>query len=183
LPGAAEAGVFRHEPAPGCVDGKMTGAEAMVQALQLEGTDVLFGIPGAQDNELWDTMKSRGLSYVLVTHEFSAATMADGYARATRRGGVPCVVPGPGVTNAVGGMREALLDSVPLVCIVCDVARGDKYRAFQLHELPQMGLLQQITKGVFAVEHVEGIPTAVFEAFALARAGEPGPVPLPLPYN
>src|SRR5262245_58711475 len=101
----------------GWVRGRLTGAEAIVETLKTEGVNWVFGIPGAQENELWDAMKSRGLGYLLVTHEFSAACMADGYARATGRPGVICVVPGPGVTNALTGIGEALLDSIPLVCI------------------------------------------------------------------
>jgi acetolactate synthase-1/2/3 large subunit len=183
LPGSvAEAGLRHGDCGPGWVCGTMTGAQALVEALLSEGTDVVFGIPGAQDNEFWDTMKSKGLCYLLVTHEFSAATMADGYARATGKVGVLAVVPGPGVTNALTGLGEALLDSIPLVIIVCDVARGDKAHAFQLHELPQVGLLQQICKGVFCVSDPAEIPAAVHQAFALARSGEPGPVAVNIPY-
>src|SRR5205807_9686796 len=105
-------------------------------------------LPGARNNGLWDTLKSKGLSYLLVTHEFSAAAMADGYARSTGKPGVICTVPGPGLTNALTGIGETLLDSIPLVCIVCDVARGEKYRPFQVHELAHAALLQQVTKGV-----------------------------------
>jgi acetolactate synthase-1/2/3 large subunit len=167
----------------GWVSGRMTGAEAVVETLIQEGVGCVFGIPGAQENELWDAMKSRRLGYLLVTHEFSAAAMADGYARSTGRPGVLCVIPGPGVTNALSGIGEALLDSVPLVCIVGDVARGDKYRAFQVHELPQVGLLQQVTKGVFEVKHQAEIPMAVRQAFHLAQSGEPGPAAVAIPYN
>jgi acetolactate synthase-1/2/3 large subunit len=163
--------------------GEMTGAEALVEALLINGTGCVFGIPGAQENELWDTMKSKGLNYLLVTHEFSAATAADGYARSTGRPGVLCVVPGPGVTNAMSGIGEALLDSIPLVCIVGDVARGDKYKPFQLHELPNVGMVQQVTKAVYNIEHVSQIPNAVNQAFALAKSGEPGPVALVVPFT
>jgi acetolactate synthase-1/2/3 large subunit len=161
----------------------MTGAKALVETLIQEGADCVFGIPGAQENELWDTMKSRGLGYLLVAHEYSAAAMADGYARSTGKPGVLCVVPGPGVTNSLTGVGEALLDSVPLVCIVGDVARGDKYRPFQVHELPQAGLLQQVTKQVFEVQHTAQIPCTVRQAFQLSRSGEPGPVAVVVPYN
>src|SRR5262249_30750336 len=130
-PGRAEA----KAPDPGWVSGSLTGARALVEALQAHGVDCVFGIPGAQENELWDEMKSRGLPYLLVTHEFSAACMADGYARSTGRPGVLCVVPGPGVTNSLSGLGEALLDSVPVVAIVGDVANGEKYRPFQVHSL------------------------------------------------
>src|SRR5579871_1154820 len=170
-------------PEIGGANGSMTGARALVETLLAHGTDCVFGIPGAQENELWDEMKSRGLPYLLVTHEFSAACMADGYARSTGRPGVIAIVPGPGVTNSLSGIGEALLDSVPMVCIVGDVARGDKYKPFQVHELPQVGLLRQVTKGVCEVHCVEEIPSAVMEAFALALAGEPGPVGVVIPYN
>ena len=101
--------------ASGVVAGSMTGARALVEALLAEGVCCVFGIPGAQENELWDEMKSRGLGYLLVTHEYSAASMADGAARSTGRPGVICIVPGPGLTNALSGIGEALLDSVPMV--------------------------------------------------------------------
>ncbi len=174
--------LFRRHPA-GWVSGTMTGAQALVETLLQEGTECVFGIPGAQENELWDTFKSKGLGYLLVTHEFSAATMADGYARSTGKPGVLCIVPGPGVTNALTGIGEALLDSIPLVCIVGDVARGDKYRAFQVHDLPQAALLQQVTKEVFEVPQAGAIPQVVRQAFHLAKCGEPGPVAVVIPYN
>jgi acetolactate synthase-1/2/3 large subunit len=172
----------RAEKEAGWVTGEMTGAQALVAALLIEGVECIFGIPGAQDNELWDTMKSKGLPYLLVTHEFSAACMADGYARSKGKPGVLCVVPGPGVTNALSGIGEALLDSIPLVCIVCDVARGDKYKAFQVHELPQAALLKHVTKEVYEVSHQAEIPDAVRRALALAASGEPGPVAVVVPY-
>jgi acetolactate synthase-1/2/3 large subunit len=170
-------------PPPGWVSGHLTGAAALVEALLAEGTACVFGIPGAQENELWDEMKSRHLPYLLVTHEYSAACMADGAARSTGRPGVICIVPGPGVTNALTGIGEALLDSVPMVCIVGDVARGEKYRHFQVHDLPQVALLQPVTKAVYAVSSACEIPGAVRQAFQLALAGEPGPVAVVVPYN
>src|SRR5436309_2806845 len=157
----------------GWVRGHLTGAQAVVETLIKEGADCVFGIPGAQENELWDAMKSKGLSYLLVTHEFSAACMADGYARATGCPGVLCVVPGPGVTNSLSGLGEALLDSVPVVAIVGDVGRGKKARPSQVHSLGQVALLRSVTKGVFAVRCVAEIPGTIQQAFALAAAGEP----------
>ncbi len=153
----------------------MSGARALVEALICEGVPCVFGIPGAQENELWDEMKGRGLGYLLVTHEYSAACMADGVARSTGRPGVICIVPGPGLTNALTGIGEALLDSVPMVCIIGDVARGDHYHPFQLHEIPQAGLIQQVTKGMFTPTCVADIPVMVGQAFQLAMSGEPGP--------
>lgn len=162
--------------------GKMTGSEALVQALLVEGAGCVFGIPGAQENELWDAMKSAGLDYMLVTHEFSASTMADGYARATGQPGVLCVVPGPGLTNSLSGLGEALLDSVPLVCIVGDVARDHRYRHFQVHDLPHGDLLRPVTKEVLEAKCVDEIPLLVRHAYTLARTGEPGPVGVVVPY-
>ncbi len=174
-------------PAPaaspsGWVSGMMMGARALCEALKAEGTTCVFGIPGAQENELWDQMKSCGLPYLLVTHEFSAACMADGAARATGHPGVMCVVPGPGITNALTGLGEALLDSVPVVCIAADVARGEKYRPFQVHELPNAELLKPVSKAVIVVSHVSQIPGAVRSAFQAAVCGEPGPVSVVIPY-
>jgi acetolactate synthase-1/2/3 large subunit len=167
----------------GWVRGHLTGAEAVVETLKAEGADCVFGIPGAQENELWDAMKSKGLPYLLVTHEMSAAFMADGYARATGRPGVICTVPGPGVTNALSGIGEALLDSVPMVCIIGDIARCERYKPFQVHSLNQEPLLEAMTKCVFEVHHVSGIPQAIRQAFAIAESGEPGPAAVVIPYN
>src|SRR5262249_48847799 len=128
-------------------------------------------------------MKSKRLGYLLVTHEFSAAAMADGYARATGKPGVLCVVPGPGLTNCISNLGEALLDSVPVVCIVGDIAYGDRHRPFQVHCLDNAALLRPVTKHVIVVQRTECIPQAVREAFLLASAGEPGPVGVVVPYN
>lgn len=168
---------------PGWVFGRMTGAEALTEALILEGTGCVYGIPGAQENELWDTFKQKSLPYLLVTHEFSAAVMADAYGRSTGRPGVLCVVPGPGVTNSLTGLGEALLDSSPVVAIVGDVANGEKYHPFQVHALPNVDLLKPVCKCVYPVQTVEQIPAAVRQAFVAAMSGEPGPVAVVVPYN
>src|SRR6202008_2095135 len=119
--------------------------------------------------------KSKHLDYLLVTHEFSAACMADGYARSTGKPGVMCIVPGPGLTNALTGLGEALLDSVPVVCIVGDVSNAPNARPFQVHCLNHVALLTPVTKRVFAATCIADIPAVVRMAFQLARAGEPGP--------
>src|SRR5258705_5176268 len=130
-------------PAPSrAVVGQMSGADALVETLLAEGCDCVFGIPGAQENEIWDSLKTKRLPYLLTTHEFSAATMADGYARSTGKPGVLCIVPGPGLTNALTGLGEALLDSIPIVCVVGDVSNGCNARGFQVHCLDQGALLQ-----------------------------------------
>ncbi|MCS6866646.1 MAG: thiamine pyrophosphate-binding protein [Gemmataceae bacterium] len=173
----------RHHRHPGWVVGKMTGAQALAEALKLEGVGCVYGIPGAQENELWDTFKEQGIPYLLVTHEFSAACMADGYARSTGRPGVLCVVPGPGVTNSLTGLGEALLDSSPVVAIVGDVASGEKARPFQVHSLHQVDLLRPVCKCIYPVQTVGQIAAAVRQAFVTATQGEPGPVAVVVPYN
>ena len=137
---AAEAGV-----APdGAVRGHLTGAQALADALVAERCRAVFGIPGAQENELWDAFKQRGVPYLLATHELAAACMADGSARATGEVGTLCVVPGPGLCNALCGLGEALLDSVPIVCIAGDVSNSPKARPFQVHSLPNAELLKPV---------------------------------------
>ena len=173
----------RAQKHPGWVFGKMTGAEALAEALLLENVGCVYGIPGAQENELWDTLKEKGVPYLLVTHEFSAACMADGFARSTGRPGVLCVVPGPGVTNSLTGLGEALLDSSPVVAIVGDVANGEKAKPFQVHALPQVELLKPVCKCVYPVQTVGQIAAAVRQAFVTATQGEPGPVAVVVPYN
>lgn len=168
---------------PGWVIGKLTGAQAVTEALLAEGVGCVFGIPGAQENELWDEFKARGLNYLLVTHEFNASCMADGFARATGCPGVVCIVPGPGVTNALTGLGEALLDSSPIVAIVGDVGGGSHGRAFQVHSLNQVDLLKPVCKCVYKIECVEQIAVTIRQAFRDAVAGEPGPVGVVIPYD
>lgn len=179
--GPLRGGLRRREPA--VVQGHLTGAEAVVDTLLAEGVGCVFGIPGAQQNELWDTMKSRRLPYLLVTHEFSAAAMADGYARATGRPGVLCIVPGPGLTNSLSGLGESLLDSIPVVAIVGDVANGCHARPFQVHCLDQAALLRPVTKETLVVERVGDIPAVIRHAMQIASSGEPGPAAVVIPYN
>ena len=167
----------------GWVMGHLTGAQAIAEALVAERVGCVYGIPGAQQNELWDEFKSRGVPYLLASHEYSAACMADGYARSTGRPGVLCVVPGPGLTNALTGLGEALLDSSPIVALVGDVANGDKYRPFQVHSLDQVALLRPVCKCVYPVTNIQQIAATVRQAFRDAAAGEPGPVAVVVPYN
>ena len=174
---------LRQKHNPGWVVGKLTGAQAVAESLVQEGVACVYGIPGAQENELWDEFKARGVHYLLVTHEYSAACMADGYARATGSVGVLCVVPGPGATNALTGLGEALLDSSPVVAIVGDVSGGAKAHPFQVHSLCQVDILKPVCKCVYRVESVDQIATIVRQAFRDAVAGEPGPVAVVIPYN
>jgi acetolactate synthase-1/2/3 large subunit len=160
----------------------MTGAQAAAAALRCEQVRCVFGIPGAQNNELWDAFKAYGQPYFLVAHEASASVMADAAARSTGEVGVFSVVPGPGLTNALTGVGEALLDSIPIVGIVTDVNREPGAPVGQVHGLANDALLRPVVKALLAVRHQAEIPGAIFQAFRMARAGEPGPVAVLIPY-
>jgi acetolactate synthase-1/2/3 large subunit len=178
--GRVEVGPFVKRPG---VQGKMTGAQAAAAALCCEGVPCVFGIPGAQNNELWDALKARRVPYLLVANESSASIMADASARVTGGVGVFSVVPGPGLTNAMTGIGEAFLDSVPVVGIVTDVDRAPGAPIGQVHSLPNAALLRPIVKAVIEVRHQAEIPGAIHQAFRVARAGEPGPVAVVIPFT
>ena len=185
-PGAARAdlpAVFSPSPAGRGVRGRLTGAQAAVAALCCERVHCVFGVPGAQNNEFWDAMKSAGMPYLLVSNEASASVMADASARVTGGVGVFSVVPGPGMTNSLTGIGEALLDSVPIVGLVTDVDRRPGAPAFQVHSTPNAAVLRPICKAVLEVRHQAQIPFLIHDAFRIAREGEPGPVAVVLPFN
>jgi acetolactate synthase-1/2/3 large subunit len=164
------------------VQGKMTGAQAAAAALACQGVPCVFGIPGAQNNEFWDALKARSVPYLLVTHEASASVMADAAARATGTVGVFSVVPGPGLTNALTGIGEALFDSIPVVALVTDIDRGPNAKNGQVHGLANAAILRPVVKALIEVRHQGEIPQAIFQAFQIAAAGEPGPVGVLIPY-
>jgi acetolactate synthase-1/2/3 large subunit len=164
------------------VQGKMTGAQAASAALCCEGVRCVFGIPGAQNNELWDALKAHRVPYLLVANEQSASVMADASARVTGEVGVFAVVPGPGITNAMTGIGEALLDSVPIVGIITDVDRAPHAPIGQVHSLPNAPLLRPVVKHLIEVRHQSEIPGAIHQAYRVARAGEPGPVAVVIPF-
>ncbi len=164
------------------VRGKMTGAQAAAAALACEGVPCLFGVPGAQNNEFWDALKARGVPYLLVANEFSASIMADASSRATGVVGAFSVVPGPGLTNAMTGLGEALYDSVPIVGIITDIDRSPHAPVGQVHGLANTAIVQPVVKAVYPVRHQAEIPGAIFQAFRVAAAGEPGPTAVVIPY-
>jgi acetolactate synthase I/II/III large subunit len=164
------------------VQGKMTGAQATAAALACQGVRCVFGIPGAQTNELWDALKARSIPYLLVATESSAAVMADASARATGEVGVFSVVPGPGLTNALTGIGEALYDSIPIVGIVSDIDRSPRAPIGQVHGLANAAILRPVVKGLIEVRHQAEIPGALFQAYQVARTGEPGPAAVLIPF-
>lgn len=159
----------------------MTGSKIMCEALAAEGVEVLFGFPGGAIMPFYDALYTYpNLRHVLVRHEQAAAHAADGFARATGQVGVCVATSGPGATNLVTGLANALMDSVPMVAITGQVARpGIGKDSFQ--ETDVIGVTMPVTKHNILVESVEDLGPAIHEAFAVARAGRPGPVLIDVP--
>ncbi|MEO8365277.1 MAG: acetolactate synthase 2 catalytic subunit [Pseudoxanthomonas sp.] len=156
------------------------GARWLTQALEAEGVETLFGYPGGTIMPFYDALVDSKLKHILVRHEQGAALAANGYARASGRVGVCVATSGPGASNLVTGIADAMLDSVPMVCITGQVAThlmGTD--AFQ--ELDVFGLTLPIVKHSYIVRRVEDLPDVVREAFRIAREGRPGPVLIDLP--
>jgi acetolactate synthase-1/2/3 large subunit len=154
---------------------KLTGAQILWEALVREGVTDVFGYPGGAILPAYDAMLGYPIRHVLVRHEQGATHMADGYARASGRVGVAIATSGPGATNMVTGIATAMMDSSPIVCITGQV--GSKLigsDAFQ--ETDITGITLPITKHNYLVTRAEDVAAAVFEAFAVARSGRPGPV-------
>ncbi|TNI85391.1 acetolactate synthase 2 catalytic subunit [Aeromonas sobria] len=158
----------------------MNGAQFLVQALKKQGVTQVFGYPGGAIMPVYDALYDGGLAHQLCRHEQGAAMAAVGYARASGQVGVCIATSGPGATNLVTGLAEALLDSVPLVAISGQVpcaAIGTD--AFQ--EVDVLGMSLSCTKHSFMVTDVADLPQVIADAFAIASEGRPGPVLIDLP--
>ena len=159
----------------------MTGAEIVLKALVDQGVEVIFGYPGGAVLPLYDELfKQNKLRHVLVRHEQAALHAAEGYARSTGKVGCVLVTSGPGATNAVTGLLDAMCDSVPLVCLCGQVPThliGND--AFQ--EADTTGITRPCTKHNYLVKDVNKLARVVHEAFYVARTGRPGPVVIDLP--
>lgn len=157
------------------------GAAILLQALVEQGVEVIFGYPGGAVLPIYDELfKQNALRHVLVRHEQAAVHAAEGYARATGRVGVVLVTSGPGATNAVTGLTDALMDSIPLVCLTGQVPThliGND--AFQ--EADTTGITRPCTKHNYLVRSADDLARIVHEAFYIARNGRPGPVVIDLP--
>ena len=160
---------------------EMNGAEMVVQALVDQGVDTIFGYPGGAVLPLYDALfKQDKIKHILVRHEQAAVHAAEGYARSTGKVGAVIVTSGPGATNAVTGLTDALLDSIPLVCITGQVPSfliGND--AFQ--EADTTGITRPCTKHNYLVKDINKLSGAVHEAFHIARTGRPGPVVIDIP--
>ncbi|HIJ39072.1 MAG TPA: acetolactate synthase 3 large subunit [Rhodospirillaceae bacterium] len=159
----------------------MTGAEMVLKALVDQGVEVIFGYPGGAVLPLYDEIfKQNRLRHILVRHEQAAVHAAEGYARSTGKVGVVLVTSGPGATNAVTGLLDALCDSVPIVCLTGQVPThliGND--AFQ--EADTTGITRPCTKHNYLVKDVNMVARVLHEAFYVARTGRPGPVVIDLP--
>ena len=160
---------------------KLNGAEAILKVLVEQGVEVIFGYPGGAVLPIYDALfKSNSIKHILVRHEQAAVHAAEGYARSTGKVGVVLVTSGPGATNAVTGLTDALMDSVPIVCLSGQVPThliGND--AFQ--EADTTGITRPCTKHNYLVKDVQKLCSTLHEAFHVARSGRPGPVVIDLP--
>lgn len=158
---------------------QMTGSYAVLESLKAEGVDTIFGYPGGAIIPIYDALYdySEIFNHILVRHEQAAAHAAEGYARVSGKPGVVFVTSGPGATNTITGIADAMMDSTPIIVISAQVASpflGTD--AFQETDL--LGLTQPITKWSYQIRKAEDIPDAIARAFYIACTGRPGPVVL-----
>jgi acetolactate synthase-1/2/3 large subunit len=162
-------------------DQKMTGSEIIIKALINQGVDTVFGYPGGAVLPIYDAIfQQNQLKHILVRQEGGAVHMAEGYARSTGKVGVVLVTSGPGATNAVTGLTDALMDSIPVVCLTGQVPThliGND--AFQ--EADTTGITRPCTKHNYLVKDIRDLSRVMHEAFYVARSGRPGPVVIDLP--
>ncbi len=154
----------------------LSGAEIVIACLKEQGVDTVFGYPGGAILNIYDALyKHREITHILTSHEQGASHAADGYARATGRGGVCFATSGPGATNLVTGIATAYMDSIPIVAITCNVGTSLLGKdSFQ--EVDIAGITIPVTKHNFIVKDVKELAGVIRRAFKIARSGRPGPV-------
>src|SRR5882724_126003 len=153
----------------------MNGAQVVLECLTREKVEVIFGYPGGVTLPFYDAIYDSPIKHVLVRHEQNAAFAAQGYARATGKVGVCCATSGPGATNLVTGLVDAMMDSIPIVAITGQVtSRLIGTDAFQ--EADTFGITRSYTKHNFLVKNIADLAQAIHEAFHIASTGRPGPV-------
>lgn len=158
----------------------MIGSEALVRALEAEGVDFVFGLPGGANLPMYDALVDANLRHILVRHEQSAAHMADGYARIKRKAGVCFATSGPGATNLITGIATAYADSSPMIAVTGQVPLAMIGKdAFQ--ETDIIGVANPCTKYAFQPRAAVEIPEIVKKAFYIAESGRPGPVLIDIP--
>jgi acetolactate synthase I/II/III large subunit len=159
---------------------KLTGAQALIKSLEMQGTEVMFGLPGGAILPVYDPLIDSSIRHILVRHEQGAGHMAEGYAHATGRPGVAMVTSGPAATNIVTPLCDAYMDSIPIVVITGQVPYAViGSDAFQ--ECDTVGITMPVTKHNWLVTDAHDIPRIVQEAFHVATTGRPGPVLVDVP--
>ena len=159
---------------------EMIGAKALIQALEKEGVEIVFGLPGGANLPIYDALVDSNLRHVLVRHEQSASHMADGYARIKRKAGVCFATSGPGATNIITGIATAYADSSPMIAVTGQVPLAMIGKdAFQ--ETDIIGVANPCTKYAFQPRMAHEIPETVKKAFYIAESGRPGPVLIDIP--
>ena len=160
---------------------KITGGDIVVRALEDEGIDFTFGIPGTHNIELYDSLaRSTRVRPILVSDEQSASFMADGVARSSGRLAAVNVVPGAGLTHALSGIAEAYLDCIPMLVLACGIRRSTG-KAFQLHDVDQLAIARPVTKAQFLAEQGSEVYVTIRRACRLARQAPSGPVMVEIP--
>ncbi len=159
---------------------ELTGAQALIKSLEMQGVDVMFGLPGGAILPVYDPIIDSSIRHILVRHEQGAGHMAEGYAMVTGKPGVAMVTSGPGATNIVTPLANAYMDSTPLIVVSGQVATGSiGTDAFQ--ECDITGVTMGITKHNWLIKDVNDIPRTVAAAFHVATTGRPGPVLIDFP--
>src|SRR5512147_75604 len=157
-----------------------TGAEKLVQCLEREGVELIFGLSGGAAIPIFDALVDSKIKLILVRHEQGATHMADGFARATGRPGVALVTSGPGATNTVTGLLTAQMDSAPIIVLAGQTVTAMLGKdAFQ--EADVTGITYPVVKHSYLVKNASDIPRIVKEAFHLATTGRPGPILIDVP--
>src|SRR5918911_972515 len=158
----------------------MRAVDAVMECLKAEGVDVVFGLPGGANLPTYDALYDAGVRHILVRHEAGGGHAAAGYAKATGRVGVAFGTSGPGATNLVTPIVDAMLDSVPTVFVTGQV-RTDLLGTDGFQETDTLGITMPAVKHSFLIQHPLEIPRAIHEAFHIARTGRPGPVVVDIP--
>jgi acetolactate synthase I/II/III large subunit len=160
----------------------MRAVDAVMECLKAEGVDVVFGLPGGANLPTYDAFVDAGIRHVLVRHEAGGGHAAEGYARATGKVGVSLGTSGPGATNLVTPIMDAMMDSTPVVFLTGQV-RTELLGTDGFQEADILGITMPAVKHSFMIQHPLEIPRAIHEAFHLARTGRPGPVVVDVPVD
>jgi acetolactate synthase I/II/III large subunit len=160
----------------------MRAVDALMECLKAEGVDVVFGLPGGANLPTYDAFYDAGIRHILVRHEAGGGHAAEGYAKATGKVGVSIGTSGPGATNLVTPICDAMMDSVPVVFLTGQV-RTELLGTDGFQEADTIGITMPIVKHSFLIQHPLEIPRSIHEAFHLARTGRPGPVVVDIPQD